>query len=351
MNMSTTGTGSGTGTLTAAGTEQVPLWRMTPAERARYWASREAAAEADLEREGAFADVQAAALAEVGPKDQYVEAALARQWARVRETDPAGWRDRREWQAKVSPTYLPQLEAAWEAAVRDRAAGIRRQRTYERRRQLREEAERPVRWATRPFAPDIVCIGIWPPAGEHLYRPLLVLLPLSAPGAPELCRQLGLGEDEVPDFAEPFWAGRLGYHGNPALLPAGRALVLGETMDPLGNGPRLPPEFCPAGAVRWTRQLARRPPSLAELRARAEAERRAEADRKAQERIRDKEAAEKRKEQEARKRSPLLRIGELEAQLRDLAGRLEDAEARAQAERLRRELDELLARRRGNGHG
>jgi hypothetical protein len=202
----------------------------------------------------------------------------------------------------------------------------------------------------RPYAADVVCIGVWPPTGWYLSRPLLVLLPLAAPGAKELLATLGLSEGDVPDFAEPFWASRLGYGGNPSRLPAGRALVLGETMDPLGNGPGLPDAIDPAAAVRWCRELARRPPSEAEIKVRVEAERRAEADRKALQLLRDKEAEQQRKEQERRRANPVLRVSDLEAELRQLAGRLADAEAAARAEALRRELDDLLARRR-NGHG
>jgi hypothetical protein len=332
-----------TATTTATGTSPVPLWRMAPAERDQYWAG----VEAGLEAEGAFADVDALALAAVGPRDAYVEAALARRWEEVCRLDPAAWRDRRDWEAKVGPAYRPQLEAAWEAAVRARAAGIRRERAWARHHRA---AQPPPPLPMRPFAGDLITLGLWPPTGLHHWRPLFVLLPLAAPGARELMGRLGLGESDVPDFSEPYWATRLGYGGNPSRLPRGRALVLRLTLDPLGDGPNVPDAFDPATAATWTRELARRPPSEAELLARAKVERKAREDAEAAGRERDREAEKRRQEEERLRRNPLAKIAGLEAQLRDLTGRLEDAEALAQAERLRRELDELLARRR-NGHG
>jgi hypothetical protein len=287
--------------------------------------------------------------AAVGSRAAYVEAKLQERWRKAHDADPAGTGTLEAWRARVAAAYVPQLQTAWAGDYQDRYWSLRREHV----RAAREAAARQAAagWPLRPHAADLVTIGLWPPAGWYQSRPLFVLLPLSAPGAAELCRQLGLGEDEVPDFSEPYWASRLGYGGNPSRLPRGKALVLGTTMDPLGDGPELPPSFEPATAATWTRELARRPPTMDELKVRAEAERRARADAEAAGRERDREA-EKRRQEEARLRAnPLRRIADLEARLRDLTGRLGDAEAVARAEQLRRELDELLARKRGNGHG
>jgi hypothetical protein len=284
--------------------------------------------------------------AAVGGRDSYVENKLARRWQEASGADPVGAGPSfAAWRARVAGTYTPQLQAAWAEDFQTRYWDLRREHVRAAREQAAREAaaRAAARWATRQFAPDLITLGLWPPAGHYLYRPLFVLLPLSAPGATALMEQLGLGEADCPDFADRFWESRLGYHGDPNKLPKGRALVLGEGALP-------PAHLDPATAVRWCRELARRPPTPDELRAKAEAERRAEADRRALERLRDKEESERRKEAERLRANPLRRIADLEARLRDLTGRLGDAEAVARAEQLRRELDELLARRR-NGHG
>jgi hypothetical protein len=292
-------------------------------------------------------DLQRRAEAKVGPREEYVQRKLVERYHEVSQLDPVSIGSWEEWKARVAGTYRPRFEAKWAEDVGHHRFLL----DLERGRQEREATARrlAVGWPLRPYAADVVCIGIWPPTGWYQSRPLFVLLPLAAPGARGLMERLGLGEADVPDFSEPYWAGRLGYHGNPARLPRGKALVLGTTLDPLGDGPYLPDTFDPEAAVTWTRELARRPPSLDELRAKAEAERRARADAEAAGRLRDKEAEEKRREEERLRRSPLAKIADLERQLRDVVARQEDGEARAQAERLRRELDELLARRR-NGH-
>jgi hypothetical protein len=284
----------------------------------------------------------------VGPREEYVQRKLVERYREVSQLDPVSTGSWEEWKARVAVTYRPDFEAKWARDVGHHRFLL----GLERERQEREAAARRLAagWPLRPYAADVAYIGIWPPTGWYLSRPLFVLLPLSAPNARLLMERLGLAEDEVPDFSEPYWETRLGYHGNPSRLPKGRALVLGTTMDPLGDGPERPEHLDPAVAVTWTRELARRPPSLDELRARAEAERRARADAEAAERLREKEAEEKRREEERLRRSPLARIAALEAEIKQLGALQQGTEAAARAAELRRQLDELM-RPRGNGSG
>jgi hypothetical protein len=278
-------------------------------------------------------------LARLGGRDEFIEREV--RWTRLQYHPglPQASRDSMDGLARARAGTDWDQE---ERRLRQRVADVRRRREAS----LHPPAPPPQPVPMGPYAEHLKMRPTVPPFHMH-YRPVLCLLPLTAPGATELMHQLGLTEAEVPDFGDDFYARQ---QAGP--LP-GKHLVLA-----LGSGPNpdypctkhWPDTFDPAWAAEWTRKLAVRPPTEAEARAKLKLEQEAESARKALQVLRDKEQEQKRQEEERLRRNPLARIRHLEEQLRDLSGRLGDAEAAARAAELRRQLDEMMARPRGNGH-
>jgi hypothetical protein len=287
-------------------------------------------------------------------RDEWISAQLEREKAKFVARYPRGAMPpaSQVWDRQASPHYLVLARIAWEKWHQTRmleraAAGAACARPA-------PALAPPLPLA--PYAASLVLTIIYPP-WACLHREAWVLLPLSAPGAGDLLARLGLGEGDCPDLGEPFFL-----HQSGARL-TGRHLVLCEAVLVPGD----PPSYCvpdglgfdPQKAATLTKGFAHRPPSYTELRVKADLAAKAEADRRERER-RQRAEAEAAKVEEARRRAnPLIRVGELGAEVRRLTEQLGRAVVAGQAADLLHQLDALRdqlrevkagAEKNGGGH-